>query len=138
MKAVLLLAVIALGIFSYKKFLGPYHALVTITVPDGTRYEVLKIPDDCQMIPGTCIGRFGFVSGSKDTVGVKREAAGLLPWVQTQGVGRQRKAVLLIGIKPGFARMLKPEYAAGVVYLWDRDQWRYGGSQELPVAQAFP
>lgn len=132
MRLLVLLLAVGLATYAARSFLGPYHGLEQITVPAGARYEVLKGPDDCQVLPGHCVSRFVFVTGAADTASLKREAEGLLPWVQTQGIGDGLKAVILVGVQPGFARLRKPRFAAGMVFAWRDGRWIYGGAQILP------
>lgn len=132
MKVILLLAVVGLGIYVARSFLGPYHGLVPVTLPGGARYEVLKGPDDCQAVPGTCMARFVFVTATMDTTTLRKEAEGLLPWVETQGMGTGIKLVALIGVKPGFARLGKPRFLAALGFAWRDGRWIYGGTKILP------
>ncbi len=133
MRILLLLLIGGLASYAVREFLGPYQGLEAITVPGGARYEVMKAPDDCQLVPGHCVARFAFSTTVEDTVALRKEAEGLLPWVRTHGAGDGSKAVILIGVKPGFARLLKPRFAAGMVFLWHEGKWNYGGAQILPL-----
>ncbi|HXI21450.1 MAG TPA: hypothetical protein VNH46_10205 [Gemmatimonadales bacterium] len=135
MKLVLLLVAIGLFAFAFRSFMGPYHGLQPVTTPAGRRYEVQRMPDDCQWVPGTCIGRVVFVSHTRDTTRLKGEAEGLLPWIQTQGFGHQQKALLLVSVEPGFARLLRPTHMVQMAYGWRSNHWEFGGLRVVPDSE---
>lgn len=113
----------------------PFNRVATTA---GTSYEVLKIPDACQ---GTtmCIKRVAYLTHVSDSIGMKAEAEGLLPWIDTDvAPGAGPHALLVIAIEPGFLKMSAPRRMVGIAFgKMPPDRWRYLGQEDM-TAQLAP
>ena len=135
MRILLLLVLLALGggyVLYQRQHNYPFQA---ITTPAGVKYEIRHLPDEC--IPNSlCLKRVVYVSTSRDTVSLRKEAEGLLPWVDANiPQGPEGQGIVLIALEPGFLRMSAPKHLAGVFFAKrPGSRWQYMQQEDLTSA----
>lgn len=101
------------------------YPMESVTTTAGLHYDIKPLPDEC--VGGAlCVHRVVFLTGQSDAAGLRREADGLVPWVDSNlPAGARVHGLLLIALEPGFLRLRPPRRMIGLVYARVGSRWQY-------------
>lgn len=95
----------------------------------GKKYDVIFFPRQCaEGTTHNCSQPVGFLTETTDSAAELAVSSELIIWLDQGSRIPAGDAAILVAVKPGMMRLMKPEHMRAFLYQRDGRTWRYAGS----------